>query len=65
MSLRSFHIFFLVIAILADFAVAAWAFSGNPRAEELRQWGLGIGVFGVLLLIYLVRFLIKSRKLPI
>ena len=62
MSLRSFHIFFLVIAILADFAVAAWAFSGNPRAEELRQWGFGIGVFGLLLLIYLVRFIFKTRK---
>lgn len=65
MSLRSFHIFFLVIAILADFGIAAWAFSGNPRAEELRQWGFGIGVFGILLLIYLVRFIIKSRKLPV
>lgn len=63
MSLRTFHLFFLAIAILFDFGFAAYAFWGPEEGaiRELRAMGIGSGVFGVILLIYGIWFLVKKR----
>ena len=62
MSLKSFHLFFLVIAVLFDFALAAYAFLGpeNEITKELRPMGIGSGVFGLLLIAYGIWFLRKK-----
>ncbi|MES2709557.1 MAG: hypothetical protein V4726_23370 [Verrucomicrobiota bacterium] len=66
MSLKSFHLFFLVIAVLFDFSLAAFSWFGpdNSITHELRTSGMGIGsgLFGLALVIYGIWFL--RRKAP-
>lgn len=66
MSLKSFHIFFLVIAALFDFGMAAFAWLGpdNSITHELRTSGMavGSGLFGLLIVVYGIWFL--RRKAP-
>lgn len=64
MSLKTFHLFFLVIAILFDFAFAAYAWFGpeSKITEEIRPLGLGSGVFGLLLIAYAIWF--YKKKAP-
>ncbi len=62
MSLKTFHLFFLVIAVLFDFGFAAFAFYG-PESEitkELRPLGVGSGIFGLALIAYGVWFQVKK-----
>lgn len=64
MSLKTFHLFFLLIAILFDFSFAAYAFFGpdNEITREIRPMGIGSGIFGLLLTAYGVWFF--RRKAP-
>ena len=64
MSLKTFHLFFLLIAILFDFGFAAYAFLGpdNEITREIRPMGIGSGIFGLLLTAYGVWFF--RRKAP-
>lgn len=60
MSLKSFHIFFLVIAVLFDFSLAAFSWFGpdNDITHELRSSGMGLGsgIFGLILVGYGIWF---------
>ncbi len=62
MSLKTFHLFFLAIAILFDFAFAAYAWFGpeNKITEEIRPLGIGSGIFGLLLIGYGIWFYTKK-----
>ena len=61
MSLKSFHIFFLVIAILFDLGMLAYALLGdNSVTQELRSYGVGLGIIAVVLIIYTVWFVRKK-----
>jgi hypothetical protein len=64
MSLKTFHLFFLVIAILFDFAFAAYAFYGpdNEITREIKPMGIGSGIFGLILIAYGLWF--HLRKAP-
>ena len=64
MSLKTFHLFFLVIAILFDFGFAAYAFYGpdNEITREIKPMGIGSGVFGLILIVYGLWFYL--RKAP-
>ena len=58
MSLKTFHMLFLVFAILFDFAFAAYAFFGpdNEITREIKPMGIGSGIFGLLLIAYGIWF---------
>lgn len=62
MSLKTFHLFFLVVAILFDFGFAAFAFYGpeTDLTKELRPLGVGSGLFGLGLMAYGIWFHIKK-----
>jgi hypothetical protein len=63
MSLKSFHVFFLVIAILFDLGILAYALLGdNSVTKELRGYGVGFGVIAAALIVYTVWFV--RRKAP-
>jgi hypothetical protein len=59
MSLRGFHIFFISLVIVLSFAIAAavWALGFDPR------FAAACAAFGLLLVVYGVWFIRKSRKL--
>ena len=58
MSLKTFHLFFLIFAILFDFGFAAYAFFGpdNEITREIKPMGIGSGIFGLLLVAYGIWF---------
>ena len=61
MSLKSFHVFFLVVAILFDLGVLAYAYFGdNSVTQELQSYGVGLGVIALALIIYTVWFIRKK-----
>ncbi len=61
MSLKSFHIFFLVIAILFDLGMLAYAFYGdNSVTRELQSYGVGLGIIAAVLIIYTIWFIRKK-----
>ena len=61
MSLKSFHVFFLVIAILFDLGMLAYAWFGdNSVTRELQSYGVGLGIIAVALIIYTVWFVRKK-----
>jgi hypothetical protein len=66
MSLKSFHVFFIVLAILCTLGFCAWVF-WRPGVEDsmaLRTWGVTSGVIGVGLALYGIWFVVrKSRKI--
>lgn len=59
MSLKAFHIFFIVLAILLAAGCAAWGFA-NGLAPA---FGITCSALTLALVIYGVYFLKKSRKL--
>jgi len=60
-SLKSFHVFFLVLAILMDLGVLAYAIWGeNSVAAELQSYGVGLGAIALLLIVYTVWFVRKK-----
>ena len=61
MSLKSFHVFFLVLAILFDLGMLAYAYFGdNSVAEELQSYGVGLGIIALALIVYTVWFVRKK-----
>ena len=64
MSLKAFHVIFIIAAILLAFGFAAWAFVHG--AEEgrgaLRPYGVGSAVAGVALVGYFAYVLRKLRN---
>jgi len=59
MSLKAFHIVFIVLATLLAIACAAWSFV-NQTAEG---FGIGSAIAAVALTVYGVFFIKKSRKI--
>lgn len=59
MSLRAFHILFIVLAILMSAGCAWWAFAN----EMAPVFGLAFAVTAIGLVIYGIYFLRKTRKL--
>jgi hypothetical protein len=64
MSLKTFHLFFLIVAILFDFGFAAFAYYGpeSDITKEIRPLGIGSGIFGVGLIAYGVWY--HTKKAP-
>jgi high-affinity Fe2+/Pb2+ permease len=61
MSLKSFHVFFLVLAILMDLGMLAYAIWGqNSVARELQSYGIGLGIIAVILIAYTIWFVRKK-----
>ena len=61
MSLKSFHVFFLIVAILMDLGVLAYAVWGeNSVARELQSYGVGLGGIALVLIVYTVWFVRKK-----
>ncbi len=61
MSLKSFHIFFLVLAILFDLGMLTYAYFGdNSVTQELQAYGVGLGVIALCLIVYTVWFIRKK-----
>ena len=61
MSLKSFHVFFLVLAILMDLGMLAYAVWGdNSVAAELQSYGVGLGIIAAVLIVYTVWFVLKK-----
>ena len=67
MSLKAFHVFFIVASILLSFAVGAWGIVEYRTAGS--GTGLAIGVLfyvsGLGLVVYAMRFVRKVRELGI
>jgi high-affinity Fe2+/Pb2+ permease len=60
-SLKAFHIFFLIIAILFDLGMLAYAYFGeNSVARELQSYGIGLGIIAAVLIVYTVWFIRKK-----
>ncbi len=66
MSLRFFHILFIIVSALLLFGFAAWVFFAADAAAEpgLNLLGSAGVVGGLGLLVYLGWFITKSKKLP-
>ena len=62
MSLKSFHIFFLLIAVCFDLGMLCYAFFGEPNSvtEELKSYGVGLGIISVCLISYGIWFVTKK-----
>lgn len=61
MSLKSFHVFFLVLAILMDLGMLAYAIWGqNSVARELQSYGIGLGIIALILIAYTIWFVRKK-----
>lgn len=68
MSLKAFHVFFILVSILLCFGVAAWVFAGGAGESPswgLRSMGLGSAILGLGLLAYSVFFIRKARQIII
>jgi hypothetical protein len=59
MSLKGFHLVFIVLSILLASGCAAWSFLNNVALP----FGIGSAVAAVGLLIYGILFIRKTRKL--
>jgi hypothetical protein len=59
MSLKSFHIFFIVLSILLTAGCAVWAYANGVTGG----FGPGCAVASVVLMIYGVAFLKKAKRI--
>lgn len=59
MSLKAFHIVFIVLSVLLCIACAAWAFSNNVA----HGFGIGAATAGAALIVYGVWFVRKARNI--
>jgi hypothetical protein len=67
-SLRSFHVFFIVMAVFCLWGFCAWTFWAGtaPREAGLQAAGIGCGLAGTALAAYGLWFAFKkSRKIII
>jgi hypothetical protein len=65
MSLKSFHLFFIVISILAAFGVSYWAFDNYQAAKDSTFLKLAIlsAGGGVVLVVYGFYFVKKASRI--
>lgn len=63
MSLKHFHVLFIVLAAAFCLAFAAWALTGLGRTVEIRGMGAFSAVLGVGLAVYGVYFFRKARRI--
>lgn len=65
MSLKSFHIFFIVVSILLAFGFGAWSLYAYATDPDVLYWVLGLGslVVGVGLIVYGVKVVRKLRRI--
>lgn len=66
MSLKAFHVFFILMAILISLAFAAWVFALAPGAQVsfgLQTMGVFSGLLGLGLIPYCVYFIRKARHI--
>lgn len=63
MSLKAFHIFFIVLSVLLAFGFALWALGAYRSGGPASMVGVGIAsaLCGIGLILYGVRFLRKLR----
>lgn len=63
MSLKAFHIVFVVVSTLLAFGFAAWSFGQYRETRGLAELGFGVGslVAGVSLIVY-GRYVLKKLK---
>ena len=61
MSLKAFHVLFIMMAILLAVGCAAWSYYNQTGL----YFGIGSGVIALLLSVYGVLFLKKSRSLTV
>lgn len=65
MSLKYFHILFIVLSVLTTVGFGLWALLVNGLPDGFKIMG-GVSLFlGVILFIYGIRFLKKSKKIII
>jgi hypothetical protein len=64
MSLKGFHIIFIILAVLCAFGFFAWTLVQAEAAQSMGVTGLGQGsaVTGGLLLVYGIWFVVKKYK---
>jgi hypothetical protein len=64
MSLKSFHIFFIVLAVLCSVGFCVWAFTlGNAGpASALGLMGIGSGLLGIGLIGYGIWFVVRKAR---
>lgn len=64
MSLKGFHIIFLILAVLCTFGFYAWTLVEHEAAQNMGVAGLGQGslAIGILLTVYTVWFVVKKAK---
>ncbi|MGI8605263.1 MAG: hypothetical protein ACR2OZ_20005 [Verrucomicrobiales bacterium] len=62
MSLKSFHVFFIVLAILCTLGFCAWVFQADHVTVALCVSGVVSGVIGVALAVYGVWFVVKKAR---
>ena len=62
MSLKSFHVFFIVMAVLISFGFSAWAFTNGdgPLGGSATAAGTVTAILGVVIAVYGVWFVIKK-----
>jgi len=68
MSLKSFHVFFIVLAVLSSLGFALWTFTMGGAELATGEGALGVfsGLVGLALAIYGVWFVVrKSRRIII
>jgi hypothetical protein len=65
MSLKAFHILFIVISVVLTAGFGLWAVRNYGQTRDALIFALGAGSFvaSVLLAVYLVWFVAKTRKM--
>ena len=59
MSLKSFHVFFITLAILVSAGCAAWAFVNGVKGG----FGPGCAIAAATLMVYEIAFLRKAKRI--
>lgn len=62
MSLKAFHIFFIIISVLTAFGFGAWIFLQEDGIHI--AYGVSSVIVGVLLIVYGVKVFRKFREMP-
>ncbi len=64
MSLRAFHVLFIVVSIILAFAFGGWALRVEPGGVLYRAMGVASLVVGAGLVGYAAWFVRKTKRLP-
>jgi hypothetical protein len=62
MSLKHFHVVFIVFAVLISFGFGAWALLANDQTTSIRSLGMFSLVIGAALSAYGVWFFQKAKR---